>query len=437
MPDFAYVHRELRRKHMTLSLLWQEYRRAHGESGYQYSRYCELYRAWSGPLDAVLRQEHKAGEKAFVDWSGDGIEIVNRETGEVWEAPLFVGVLGASGYAFVKAAYSRQMSHWLSLHSEMFEHFGGVTAVVVPDNEKTGVTLPCLYDPEVNRTYAAWAEHYDTVILPARPRKPKDKALVENAVLNAQRWILAALRNHTFFTVEQANLEIARLLEEYNARPLQRLKVSRASLHESLDKPVLKALPPRRFEPFSWAEATVHVDYHVEVEKHRYSVPYTLIGKKVEVRWTGTTVEVFLNGTRKASHSRNFVPFGYTTATEHRPEKHNAVLDWSPERFTRWAAKSGPKTEAIVAEILGSKSLPVYSYRACLGLLRLGDKHGKANLESACDRALALAAPTYRTVKTILSSGAYRLPPLAVNEPDDKQLSLPRHDNIRGADYYN
>jgi transposase len=436
MPDFAYIHAELRRKHVTLSLLWQEYRLAHGSKGYQYARYCELYRLWCGPLDAVLRQEHKAGEKTFVDWSGDGIEIVNRETGEVWEAPLFVGVLGASSYTFAKAAPSRAMPNWLSLHSEMFEYFEGVTAVTVPDNEKTGVTLPCLYDPEINRTYAAWAEHYGTVILPARPRKPKDKSLAENAVLNAQRWILGALRNHRFFSVEQANLEIARLLEAYNARLLQKLKVSRASLHKSLDKPLLRPLPAKRFEPFSWADAKVNIDYHVEVEKHRYSVPYTLIHKKVEVRWTETTVEVFYNGRRVASHQRGFVPFGYTTIAEHRPEKHNAVLNWSPERFTKWATKMGPKTEETVASILAAKKLPEYSYRACLGLLRLGRKYGEDNLEAACARALGLASPNYRTVNTILKSGAHRLPAFALNESNDHQTTLPHHENIRGAAAY-
>jgi transposase len=313
MPDFAYVHRELSRKHVTLSLLWQEYKLEQGEAGYQYSRFCELYHRWARPLGAVMRQQHKAGDKLFVDWSGDGVGIVDRDTGEVAEVPLFVAALGASGYAFVKAAPSRQAVHWLRLHSEAMEYIGGVTAAVVPDNEKTGVTSPCRYDPELNPVYAAWAEHYDTSVIPTRSRKPRDKAVVENAVLNAQRWILARLRNHTFFTVEQANEAIAELLVEYNARPLQKMATTRRELFEAIDRPALRPLPTARFEPFDWSRPVVNIDYHVVIEKHYYSAPYTLIGERVEARWTGSTVELFHKGRRVASHRRSFVLWGWTT----------------------------------------------------------------------------------------------------------------------------
>lgn len=436
LPDFAHVHQELARKHVTLNLLWQEYRLAHGEAAYQYSRFCDLYREWARPLGAVLRQQYKAGDKSLVDWSGDGIEITNRETGEVWEAPLFVGVLGASTYAFAKAAPSRESLHWLRLHCEMFEYFAGVTAAVVPDNEKTGVTSPCRYDPDLNPSYAAWAEHYGTAVLPTRPRKPRDKAKVENAVLIAQRWVLARLRNHTFYSVDQANAAIAELLEAYNRTPMQKTKLTRRELYESIDRPALKPLPDKRFEPFDWSSPTVAIDYHVIVGKHYYSAPYTLIGKKLEARSTGSTVELFYKGRRVASHQRSFIPWQWTTAEEHRPEKHRAHLSWTPERITQWAAKTGPKTAALVAAILEAKRYPEQGYRACLGVMRLGRKHSPERLEAACDRALALRSPAYRTVESILRNGTDRLPLPGAPDTEPAQLTLPRHDNIRGPDYY-
>jgi transposase len=436
MPDFAYVHKELARKHVTLSLLWQEYKLEHGESGYQYTQFCELYRRWARPLGAVMRQRHKAGDKLFVDWSGDGVEIVDRETGEVWEAPLFVTALGVSGYAFVKAAPSRQAVHWLRLHSEAMEHLGGVTAAVVPDNEKTGVTSPCLYDPELNPVYAAWAEHYGTAVIPTRSKKPRDKAMVENAVLNAQRWILARLRNHTFFTLEQANAAIAELLVEYNTRPLQKMATTRRELYETIDRPALRPLPATRFEPFDWSRPMVNIDYHVVVEKHYYSAPYTLIGERLEARWTGATVELFHKGRRVASHPRSFVLWGWTTADEHRPEAHRAHLEWTPERITRWAGKTGQQTAELVAKILSAKRHPEQGYRACLGVMRLGKKYGDERLEAACARAVALASPSYRTVRSILESGADRLPMPAGGRGRSEPLTLPRHDNIRGPEHY-
>jgi transposase len=435
-PDFAYVHKELARKHVTLNLLWQEYKLAHGEAGYRYSRFCELYHEWARPLGAVMRQTHKAGDKIFVDWSGDGVEIVDRETGEVWEAPLFVTALGASGYAFAKAAPSREAAHWLRLHSEAMEYIDGVTAAVVPDNEKTGVTSPCLYDPDLNPVYAAWAEHYGTAVIPARARKPRDKAMVENAVLNAQRWILAALRNHTFFTLEQANAEIAKLLVGYNARPLQKTGTTRRELYESIDRPVLRPLPATRFEPFDWSRPKLNIDHHVLVAEHYYSAPYTLIGERLDARLTGATVELFDKGRRVASHARSYVKWEYSTLDEHRPSSHRAHLEWTPERITGWASKTGPKAADLVERILASKRHPEQGYRACLGVMRLGKKYGDERLEAACARAVALASPSYRTVRSILESGADRLPLPGDARQQPAQLSLPRHENIRGPGYY-
>jgi len=434
-PDFACVHKELSRKHMTLALLWREYRDALGEAGYQYSRFCELYREWAKPLGAVLRRTHKAGDKAFVDWSGDGVEIVDRETGEVREAPLFVAALGASGYAFAKAAPSRESEHWIRLHCEMLEHFGGVTAAVVPDNEKTGVTSPCRYDPDLNPVYAAWAEHYDTTVLPARAGKPRDKAVVENAVLNVQRWILARLRNHTFFTLEQANAEIARLLIEYNGRKLQKLDATRCDLFEELDKPVLKPLPARRFEHFGWSTPKLPIHYHVVADERYYSAPYTLIGKHVEVRTSGSTVEIFHDGRRVAAHARSYGKrWDWHTLPEHRPPSHRAYLEWTPERFVRWASKAGPKAAELVERILAAHGHPERGYNACLGVMRLGKQYGEARLEAACDRAVSMRSPSYKTVQSILKSGADHLPPPMRDR--QQSLALPRHENIRGPEYY-
>lgn len=434
-PDFAYVHKELSRKHVTMVLLWQEYRAAHGEAAYQYSRFCDLYREWAKPLGAVMRQKHKAGDKTFVDWSGDGVEIVDRETGEVKDAPLFVAVLGASSFTFAKAAPSRESAHWLRLHDEAFEYFDGVTAAVVPDNEKTGVTSPCRYDPDLNPTYAAWADHMEVAVIPARAGKPRDKAKVESAVLIAQRWILARLRNHTFFSLEQANAEIARLLEEYNARPMQKIGVSRRELYQAVDRPALRPLPCKRFEPFEWSRSKLNIDYHVVVAEHYYSAPYTLIGQQIEARWTGSTVELFHKGRRVASHARSYEKWKFSTLDEHRPEKHRAHLAWTPERIISWARKSGPKTAELVAAIIAAKRHPEQGYRACLGVMRLGKKYDDERLDAACARALALRSPSYKTVESILKTGADRLPPPGRREASP-QLTLPHHENIRGAKHY-
>jgi transposase len=434
-PDWGYVHTELRRKGVTLYLLWEEYRQAHPEDGYQYSRFCDLYRRYSKTLDVTMRQTHKAGDKVFVDWSGDGIDIVNRETGEVTEAPVFVGVLGASGYTFVTARESRESRQWIRCHMEMYEYFDGVPWVTVPDNEKTGVTRACLYEPDLNPTYAEFARHYGTAVLPTRPRKPKDKAKVENGVLCAQRWILAALRNHTFFSVEQANEAIAEKLEEYNARNYQRLGVSRRELFETLDRPALKPLPSARYEFGEWSKPKVNIDYHVDVDKHFYSVPYRLVGERTEARRTASTVEIFFKGRRVASHRRSYVKNGATTLPEHMPKNHRAHGEWSPERIVSWAKKSGNHTAQVAEHIMASRLHPEQGYRSCLGLMRLGKSYGDDRLEAASRRSLAIGSPSYKTIKSILEKGLDKqpLPPVKAELPT---MNLPDHENIRGPEYY-
>jgi len=433
--DLAHIHKELRRKGVTLYLLWQEYKQAHPDDGYQYSQFAGLYREYRKRLDVTMRQAHKAGDKAFVDWSGDGVEIVERETGEVWEAPLFAGVLGASGYTFVKAAPSRESRHWIRCHIEMYEYFGGVPAATVPDNEKTGVTHPCLYEPDLNPTYAEMADHYGTAVIPTRARKPRDKAKVEGGVLIAQRWILAALRNHVFFSVQQANEAIAAKLEALNGRKYQRLDESRRELFEQLDRPALKPLPKKRYEYGEWSAPRVNIDYHVEVDKHFYSVPYRLVGERVDARRTATTVEILFKGKRVAAHARSYRKGRATTRPEHMPPSHRAHLEWTPSRIVSWAGKTGPCTAKVAEGIMASRRHPEQGYRSCLGVMRLGKKHGEARLEAACERALVIGSPSYKTIKSILDNGLDRQPLLPGTE-GEKATAVPAHENIRGPEYY-
>ena len=433
--DLPYIHKELRRKGVTLYLLWEEYKKNRPDDGVEYSRYCDIYRDFRQQLNVTMRQVHKAGDKAFVDWSGDGIDIADRETGEVFEAPLFVGVLGASGYTFSVAKESRESRHWINCHMEMYEYFGGVPAATVPDNEKTGVTNPCRYEPDLNPTYAEMALHYDTAILPTRSRKPRDKAKVENGVLHAQRRILAKLRNHTFFSVDQANEAIFEELEALNSRKYQRLDVSRRELFETLDRPALRPLPARRYQYGEWSKPKVNIDYHVEVDKHFYSVPFQLVGERMEARRTSTTVEVFFKGKRVASHIRSYIKGGFTTHPEHMPRSHREHLKWSPSRIISWAAKTGPYTALVAEAILSSRKHPEQGYRSCLGIKRLGEKYTKTRLEAASQRALVIGSPSYKTIKSILKNGLDKqpLPPTQM----EIEVTLPEHENIRGPEYYN
>lgn len=429
--DFRWIHRELRRKHVTLRLLWQEQKEVHPEDGYQYSRFCDLYRRWTKKLDVVMRFEHRAGEKTFVDFSGDGIPIVDRNTGEVTEAAFFLAALGASSYTYAEALASQQLPSWIEGQVHAFEYFGGVTEITVPDQPRTAVTRPCFYDPEIHRTYLDWAEHTGTVIIPARPRKPRDKAKVESAVLVAQRWILAALRNHTFFSLEQANAAIREKLEELNDRKFQRLDCSRRDLFEQIDRPALRPLPAARYELAEWSSPKVNIDYHVDVQRHFYSVPYSLVHERLDARRTATTVEVFWKGRRIVTHRRSYEKGRYTTLPEHMPPEHQKYLEWTPSRILAWAAQTGPRTAELAKAILDGRPHPVQGYRACLGILRLGKSHGADRLEAACTRALSIGAPSYKSVKSILKNGLDREP---VRPPSPRPPI--EHDNIRGPDYY-
>lgn len=428
--DLPFVHKELKRTGVTLQLLWSEYAKNH-PGGYRYSQYCEHYRRFAGRLHPSMRQTHRAGEKVFVDFSGKRPEIVDPKTGEVTPVELFVGALGASSYFYVEATLSQELPHWIGAHIRMLEWFGACPAIYVPDNLKSGVTTPCRYEPGVNRTYEDLACHYGGVVIPARAKKPKDKAKVEAAVLLAQRWILAALRNRTFFSLAELNAAIWALLPILNARPMQRLKVSRRELFETVDRPAMKPLPPNRYEIAEWAMVTVNIDYHVQVDDNFYSVPHELMREKVEARVTATTVELLHNSRRVASHRRLGGHGLYSTDPEHMPRAHRAHAEWSPSRLINWAKTIGPATGAVVAGILHSRPHPEQGYRACLGIMRLGRKYSPERLEAACERARRLTSASYKTVNNILSAGVDRLPLF-----EEATQPTPRHENIRGAAYY-
>jgi len=432
LPDFGAVHKELRsRKNVTLVLLWQEYKEQHPD-GYQYSWFCRGYRDWAGRLDVVMRHEHRAGEKLFVDYAGQTVDLIDSTTGEIHKAQIFVAVMGASNYTYAEATASQQIEDWISSHVRAFTYFDGVPEVIIPDNLKSGVSKACRYEPDLNPTYHDLARHYQTVILPARVRKPRDKAKAEGGVLLVERWILARLRKQTFFNLADLNREISRLLQELNKRSFKKLPGSRQSNFVEIDKPALKPLPAIPYELAYWKKATVHLDYHVEVEGHYYSVPYTLVKKKLDIRYTKSTVECFYRHQRISSHLRDNRRGRHSTVKEHMPMNHQKYLEWTPERFKRWAAQIGPNTFSVTATLLATRLHPQQAYRSLLGILRLSKSYGDQRLDAACDRALYIGALSYRSIESILKNGLDQkpLPETASNhQPVD-------HVNIRGASYY-
>ena len=432
LPDFSALHQELQsHKHLTLQLVWEEYRQADPD-GYGYSRFCDLYRQWLRRQEVVLRQSHRAGEKLFVDWAGDTIPIHDPATGEVRPASIFVAVQGASSYTFAQATPSQELPHWISSHIHAFEYFGGVPQMVVPDNTKTGVSRSCRYEPDLNPTYQEMAAHYGVAVMPTRPYKPRDKAKVESGVLVVERWILAALRQRKFFSMAELNQAIAALLERLNQRPFRKREGTRASLFAALDRPALQPLPTERYQFGAWQTARVNIDYHIEIQRHYYSVPYQLTGQAVEVRLTEATVEIFHRGLRVASHARSREPYQATTVHQHRPKSHQKHLEWTPSRMLEWARTVGPSTAGLFERILASKPHPEMGYRSCLGILRLAQQYSLARVEAAAQRALHLKACSYQSVKSMLERQLDRLP---VEEAPAPRPPL-EHDNIRGAGYF-
>jgi len=431
VPDWPVLHQELRRPGVTLMLLWEEYQAVHPQ-GFAYSWFCQHYRAWAGKLDVVMRQTHRVGEKLFVDYAGQTVGVIDPATGEVRTAQLFVAVLGASNYTYAEATWTQTLPDWIGSHVRAFRFLGGVPEVVVPDNLKSGVSRAHRYEPDLNPTYAELARHYGTAVIPARARRPRDKAKVEVGVQVVERWILAALRHRTFFSLAELNGAVAALLERLNRRPFKKLPGSRREAFEALDQPALRPLPAMPYVYATWKKVRVHIDYHVEVDGHYYSVPYALVKQPLEARLTATTVECFRQGQRVASHRRSSLKGQHTTVPEHMPKAHRAYAEWTPQRLVRWAEQAGPATAGVIAQILAHRPHPQQGFRSCLGILRLGERYGAERLEAACRRALRLNACRYKSIESILKRGLDRQP-----LPEQQELALPAaHDHLRGPDYY-
>jgi transposase len=432
-PDFAALHEQKQKhRHLTLQLLWEEYKQANPE-GYGYSRFCELYQRWVRKLDVVLRQEHKPGEKLFVDWAGTTIPIHDPQGGPAQAGHLFVAVLGASSYTYAEATSDEQLSNWIAAHVRAFEFYQGVPSLIVPDNARTGVTRACRYDPDLNPTYQELAAHYGVGVIPARPYKPRDKAKVESGVQIVERWIVAALRHRRFFTLAEVNTEIRRLLEGLNAKPFRKREGSRRSLFETLERPALRPLPLERFDLSQWSRARVNIDYHIAFDTNFYSVPYNLVQQLVEVRSTPATVEILHKGQRVASHLRAHGHGKTITMAEHRPKSHQAHLEWTPSRLVHWAQSVGPNTARLFERILEDKPHPEMGYRGCLGIMRLAKEYTPARMERAAERALLTGACRYQSVKSILKNSLDLLP-VDTEVPAAAPAS---HDYIRGSEYFN
>ena len=435
-PDFPEVCQELKRKGVTKQLLWQEYRQRHPDDGYSYAQFCHRYRVWLGCQKRSMRQIHGAGEKLFVDYCGPTMTIVNPDTGEFRQAQIFVAVLGASNYTFACASWSQKQADWLNAHVKAFEFFGGVPELVVPDNLKSAVRKTHRYEPDINPSYQQLASHYQCVIVPARPYKPKDKAKAEVAVQIVERWIMARLRHQTFFTLASLNQAIRVLLDDLNQRPFKKLPGTRLSQFEQLDKPALRALPAQPYHYTHIKQARVHIDYHIEYDKHYYSVPHHLVKQEVEVQATDSAVAIYHQGQRVASHPRSYRQGAHSTCQEHMPHAHRAMHGWSPERFLNWAGDIGVETREVVSCILQEKRHIEQSYRRVLALLSNAKKYGRGRLNKACGRALLIGSPTRSSVESILRQGLDQVALETHHNAVQEELSLDDHENVRGEDYY-
>ncbi len=429
-PDWAYVHQELRRQGVTLALLWEEYREVNPD-GYCYSHFCQVYARWKGRLSPVMRQHHPAGERLFVDYAGMTVDVTDPETGKTRAAQVFIATMGASSYTYVEATWTQKLPDWIASHVRAFAYFGGVTAQVVPDNLRSAVAKACFYDPKINRSYADLMEHYDTVAIPARVKKPKDKAKVESGVLVAERWILAKLRNRQFFSLEELNAAIRPLLLQLNEKVTRHLGASRRQLFETLDVPALKPLPVEPHVYSEWRKCRAGIDYHVEVKRHYYSVPYQLVKKELWVRITSRTVEIFCKGQRVASHRRTSGNRKHSTVREHMPSNHRFREDWTPRNIYTKAARIGRNVATYTEVVMRGRKHPEQGFRTCLGVLRLADKFGKDRLDAACERALEINALSYSSVQSILKNGLDRQN--RQRQPEGPSIT---HPNIRGSEYF-
>jgi len=436
-PDYVTIHNELKQKGVTKQLLWEEYKQVNGEHSYQYSQYCQRYRDWVQTLKRSMRQVHKAGEKLFIDYCGPTLPIVNPETGEFRQAQIFVMVWGASTYTYAEATWSQKKGDWINSHVNAFHYFGGVSEILVSDNLKSAVTKACRYEPEINTSYQHMASHYKTAIIPARPYKPKDKAKAENAVLIVERWIMARLRHTTFFTLKELNIVIRILLDDLNQRPFKKLPGSRLSQFELLDKPAMQPLPATRYEYIEFKLARVNIDYHLEFDKHFYSVPHHLVKHQVEIQATQEGVAVFFKGKQIARHARSYRQGSFSTDSLHMPQAHRKHKEWTPERLLNWAKDIGPNVVAVTQQIIDRKKHPEQAYRSCLGLLNLSKQYDAKRMDRACQRAMTIGSVKVKSISSILKQGIDQLDlPLEETQKTKTETSLNDHDNVRGSEYY-
>lgn len=428
-PDMEYVFREMKKKSVTLMLLWEEYKEKH-PNGIMYTQFCDRYRKFKKDNQISMHKEHKAGEEMEVDWAGDTMSYVDRETGEIKPAYVFVSVLPASAYPFAYAFEDTKIPNWINAHVMAYEYYGGVPKVTIPDNTKTAVIKPDLVDPVLNKSYNEMAKHYHTTIIPARVGKPKDKAADENMVGHISRRIIAALRNRQFFSIHEINQAISEELIKLIQRPFQKMEGNRQLAFETIDKPCLQPLPATKYEYAEWKETKVYFNYHVEFEKFFYSVHYSLVNSPCSVRATSNTIEVYIGAERVAVHRRNRNPYKrYSTLPEHMSEAHQAVSGWGPERFLSWAEKTGPNTRELIKHILESREYPVQTYRTCMGVMRLGEKYSNAIMERASREALDRNTCSYKYFEMILKQVAATI----LKTTPEKIIS---HDNIRGSNAF-
>ena len=426
-PDFAHMHQELRRKGMTLMLLWQEHSERHPDAAvHSYSQFCENYRRYAKTLKRSMRQVHRAGEKLFIDYAGPTVALVDGN-----RAHIFVAALGASGYTFAYATPRETMADWLGATAQALRFYGGCVELIVPDNPKALIANADRYEPRANDTVLDFARHYNTSVLPARPRRPQDKAKAESAVQVVERWILIRLRHHRFETVDDVNEAIVPLLQQLNNKAFQKLPGSRASVFVEIDAPALRSLPMQAWELAEFKTVKAHIDSHIEFDEHYYSVPHPLIGQSMEVRATQRCVEVLHRGQRVASHARSAHKGKFTTLAEHLPEAYRAHMQWSPERLIHWGLDIGEATASLVKRMLAARQHPEHGYRACLALLSLAKRFGKPRLEAACLIALELGTTKASHVRDILANGRDLVKPSTTPE-----WVSPAHANVRGAAYY-
>lgn len=427
-PDWGRIHRELDRKGMTLMLLWQEYVAAHPERRtWRYTQFCEHYKAFARTLKRSMRQHRLAGEKLFIDFAGPTVPLTSGA-----RAQVFVSAMAASSCVFACATAAQRLDDWIECMARALSFYGGVPQLIVPDNARAVIASPDRYEPRASDTVLDFARYYGTSVLPARPRTPRDKATAESSVQVITRWVLARLRHQRFDTVGQVDAAIAALLPAVNDRPFQKLAGSRASVFAELDAPALMPLPPQPYELARFKTVKVHIDYHVEVDGHRYSVPHALVGQNLEARLTRAGVELLLRGQRVAAHARSRHRGGFTTVEAHMPAAHRAHREWTPQRLIDWGQRIGMATGEVVTRLLQMYKHPEHGYRSCLGMLSLSRRYGEARLEAACERALALGAFRYRHVRDLLANNRDLLPAAS----DAAEWTSPAHANLRGPGYY-